>query len=70
VISEESLKTIFQLLVQLDPENGEDERRPRTSLGLGLFIAQEIAAAHNGTITVMSSEAEGTVFSVRFPRDT
>lgn len=68
VIPEASLKTIFQPLVQLDPDSEEDTR-PKTSLGLGLFIAQETAAAHNGNITVTSSAADGTVFSVDFPRD-
>jgi signal transduction histidine kinase len=68
VIPEESFKTIFQPLVQLDSKPDE-EGRPRTSLGLGLFIAHETVVAHNGTISVTSSEAEGTVFSVRFPRD-
>jgi signal transduction histidine kinase len=68
VIPPESFKTIFQPLVQLD-SNTEEEGRPRTSLGLGLFIAQETVVAHNGTISVTSSEAEGTVFSVKFPRD-
>jgi PAS domain S-box-containing protein len=37
-------------------------------LGLGLFIAHAIAAAHRGRIDVRSSEREGTVFSVRLPR--
>lgn len=68
VIPEASLKTIFQPLVQLDPD-GEEDTRPKTSLGLGLFIAQETVAAHNGNITVTSSAADGTVFSVVFPRD-
>lgn len=68
VIPEQSLTAIFQPLVQLEPE-GEAEARPKTSLGLGLFIAQETAAAHNGTISVRSSAAGGTVFSVAFPRD-
>lgn len=68
VIPEASLKTIFQPLMQLDPDIEGDER-PKTSLGLGLFIAQETATAHNGTITVTSSAAHGTVFSVNFPRD-
>jgi signal transduction histidine kinase len=68
VIPEESLKSIFQPLVQLDTVGGE-ETRPRTSLGLGLFIAQETTIAHHGTISVTSSAAEGTVFSVRFPRE-
>ncbi|HAT31540.1 MAG TPA: two-component sensor histidine kinase [Janthinobacterium sp.] len=68
VIPAESLKTIFQPLVQLDPDIEEDSR-PKTSLGLGLFIAQETAEAHNGTISVSSSADDGTVFSVNFPRD-
>lgn len=37
-------------------------------LGLGLFIAQEIARSHGGLITVTSSESEGTTFRVRLPR--
>jgi signal transduction histidine kinase len=68
VIPEDALGAIFQPLVQFDPD-GQDETRPRTSLGLGLFIAQETAVAHDGTIGVTSSEAEGTVFSVHLPRD-
>jgi signal transduction histidine kinase len=67
VIPAESLQTIFQPLVQLEPEPGQDAR-PKTSLGLGLFIAQEITAAHDGTISVTSNDTEGTVFTVRFPR--
>jgi signal transduction histidine kinase len=38
-------------------------------LGLGLFIAQEIARAHGGTIQAVSSESDGTIFRVRLPRD-
>ncbi|WP_229211319.1 MULTISPECIES: sensor histidine kinase KdpD [unclassified Duganella] len=67
VIPEESLKTIFQPLVQLEADV-EDDARPTTSLGLGLFIARETAAAHDGTIAVTSSMAEGTAFSVILPR--
>ncbi|PRY05084.1 sensor histidine kinase [Paraburkholderia sp. BL25I1N1] len=37
------------------------------SLGLGLYIAQEIARAHRGDISARSDEAE-TVFTVRLPR--
>ena len=36
-------------------------------LGLGLFIAERIVAAHGGKIDVRSTAAEGTTFSVALP---
>jgi signal transduction histidine kinase len=49
---------------------GRSEPRSQThGLGLGLFIAQEIARSHGGLITATSSESEGTTFRVRLPRD-
>lgn len=42
--------------------------RQREGVGLGLFISREIVTAHAGTIKVVSTEATGTVFSVRLPR--
>jgi signal transduction histidine kinase len=38
--------------------------------GLGLFIVQQIARAHGGSVEVESSEDKGTTFSVRLPRAT
>ena len=38
------------------------------SLGLGLYIAREIALAHGGSIALLSSTAAGTLFEVRLPR--
>ncbi|MGJ7543498.1 sensor histidine kinase [Variovorax sp. LT1R16] len=66
-IPPEALTTIFSAMVQL-PVEGEQSGRPRTSLGLGLFIARETALAHGGSIHVTSTEAEGTTFTVRIPR--
>jgi signal transduction histidine kinase len=40
----------------------------KTGLGLGLFIAREIARAHGGDVGVQSSE-ERTTFEVTLPRD-
>lgn len=67
VIPEDSLEVIFAPLTQLAKEV-QGDARPRTSLGLGLFVAREIASAHGGTITVKSNEAEGTEFTLRLPR--
>lgn len=46
----------------------EQGARSDQGVGLGLFIARQIAAAHGGTIEARSGEPEGTVFSVRLPR--
>lgn len=41
---------------------------PAGSLGLGLYIAERIAHAHKGSITVKSSATAGTTFTVHLPR--
>lgn len=43
---------------------------PRThgNLGLGLYIVRRIALAHGGTVSVTSTEADGTTFVVLIPR--
>jgi signal transduction histidine kinase len=41
---------------------------PPSGLGLGLYIAQEIARAHGGTLEARSTAEEGTRFTVRLPR--
>ncbi|MCE6979431.1 sensor histidine kinase [Pseudomonas frederiksbergensis] len=64
-IPSEAIPTIFDPLVRsADEELGA----PSTSLGLGLFIVKEVVDAHQGTIEVNSSEADGTLFSVVLPR--
>ncbi|NHZ88137.1 sensor histidine kinase [Massilia sp. CCM 8733] len=67
VIPPSALESIFSPLIQL-PGDGEAEERPRTSLGLGLFVAREIAVAHGGTLTVSSSAECGTTFTAHLPR--
>jgi signal transduction histidine kinase len=49
-----------------DPFQRLSHRTP--SLGLGLFIVQQIVLAHAGTIDCESSDADGTVFTVKLPR--
>ena len=65
-ISEEAIGTIFDPLVRsADEELGQ----PSTSLGLGLFIVNEVVQAHSGTIEVSSNETDGTLFTVVLPRN-
>ena len=49
---------------------GRGAPRPQDSgsLGLGLYIANEIVKGHGGRIDVESSEAGGTTFTVHLPR--
>ena len=68
VIPAQSLQAIFDPLVQLSVNAGEQQGAPSSSLGLGLFIAREITSAHGGTITATSNQESGTVFTVKLPR--
>lgn len=67
VISPAHLKAIFDPLTQL-PQDGNPRKRLSTSLGLGLFIAEQIVLAHAGAIKVESGAVQGTVFSIEIPR--
>ena len=46
---------------------GADPAKGTTGLGLGLFISQQIVAAHGGSIEVQSKDGEGTTLRVRWP---
>ena len=62
VISPDLLPTIF------DPFGRDAPVSKTGGLGFGLFIAQQIANAHGGSLSVTSSEPHGTVFTVRLPK--
>jgi signal transduction histidine kinase len=66
-IPHDDLATIFDPLVRGSTPDSQNQRRPG-SLGLGLYIAREVATAHGGSIDVASSAEAGTVFTVRLPR--
>ncbi|HEY1216222.1 MAG TPA: HAMP domain-containing sensor histidine kinase, partial [Bryobacteraceae bacterium] len=59
------LSRIFDPLERGRDSQNQDERAG--SLGLGLYIASEIAKAHHGAIETRSDESE-TTFSVSLPR--
>jgi two-component system CheB/CheR fusion protein len=59
----EAQETIFDRFTQVNPA----ERPGRAGLGLGLYIAREIVAAHGGTIAAFSIPGEGATFTIRLP---
>jgi hypothetical protein len=68
-IPPELLPTIFEPLVR-GPSTAPGARRRSGSIGLGLYIARAIATGHGGTITVASTAASGTTFTLSLPRHT
>jgi signal transduction histidine kinase len=66
-IPPDALQVIFDPLVQIPTTDSQHSGRSETSLGLGLYIVREIATAHGGSISVTSTDADGTVFTVHLP---
>jgi signal transduction histidine kinase len=58
---------IFEPLVR-GPNRPGPAQAGGANMGLGLYIAREVASAHFGTIQVASDASNGTVFEVRLPR--
>jgi signal transduction histidine kinase len=58
------LKTMFDPLSRGPARANEEEE---ASLGLGLFVVQQVAKAHGGNVTVESA-GEGTTFTMRLAR--
>jgi signal transduction histidine kinase len=63
-IPPEQLQNIFQPMTRI----GATGARGGRSIGLGLYIVDQVVRAHGGAVSVKSQEASGTTFSVRLPR--
>jgi signal transduction histidine kinase len=65
LIPADLIPTIFDPFVQALATT--ETKRRHGSMGLGLYIANEVAIAHGGTIGVTSSAEAGTIFTVTLP---
>jgi PAS domain S-box-containing protein len=63
-IPADALPGLFQPFQRGEGSIGTVER----SVGLGLYIVDQVVRAHRGSVRVHSSQAEGTCFTVRLPR--
>jgi signal transduction histidine kinase len=63
VIAREEWARLFQ-----PTQRGANDNAGADHLGLGLFIVDKIAGAHGGSLTVDSTERDGTTFTMRLPR--
>ncbi|EWY37006.1 sensor histidine kinase [Skermanella stibiiresistens SB22] len=61
-IPRETLPQLFQ------PFHRSVSAKPQAGLGLGLYIASEIARSHGGRMEVTSSDRDGTTFTFTMPR--
>lgn len=66
-IPPDALQVIFDPLVQLSSRSAAKPDVPSTNLGLGLFIAREVALGHHGSLDVTSDRENGTAFTMRLP---
>jgi signal transduction histidine kinase len=64
-IPAERQAAIFQEGQRVGPRPAASDRRHQ---GLGLYIVERIVAAHGGTVSLRSTAADGTTFSIRIPR--
>ncbi len=64
VIPADRLRHIFEPMQRLSVELSSASR----SVGLGLYIVEQIVAAHDGVVHVASSDAGGTTFTITLPK--
>lgn len=65
-IPEQNQNQIFDLMHRIP--NLDAERNLKKNLGLGLYIVREIITAHHGSISVSSTEENGTTFRIQLPK--
>jgi signal transduction histidine kinase len=61
------LPKIFDPLIRGSSAEHPKSNRPG-SIGMGLYIAREVAKSHGGRIDVISTVEDGTSFTIRLPR--
>jgi PAS domain S-box-containing protein len=62
-ISEDEQEKIFERFYRVQNTNG----RSQEGTGIGLALVRELVKLHGGTISVMSKEGKGSVFTVSLP---
>jgi signal transduction histidine kinase len=67
-ISPGALGTLFHPLYRRASVCDHTHKNESSGLGLGLFIASQIARSHGGDIKVVSTREGGTIFSVELPK--
>lgn len=64
-IPEAQQQDIFELSSRKHVEKGN----PNKNLGLGLYIVRELVMAHDGKVSVESTQSAGTTFTVELPKN-
>lgn len=63
-IAEDIRNRLFDAFYQAN----NTEKASQTGFGIGLYVSQRLAAAHGGALSYVSTEGEGSTFTLRLPR--
>lgn len=71
IISPSKLRTFFDPVKRFAIRPVSERTISKSeNLGLGLYVVKQIVIAHDGEISVTSSEQDGVIFTLRLPRKT